>query len=196
MVRDELARLAVGDEHAHAVARQAPGLRRLVRLEVGIGGRRRGAPVIGPPHEQVGGPDAAARRSLGQEAQQGGDHRLWLGPVGDVLAGEGVLVHAGAHVAGVEPPHAEGGLLGGEDGAELFERRLRRPVPAPALVGLHGGVGGDVHDRPSRGPQEREGELHQAEGRQGVDAVHLLDGVERDLGPAAAAATGRGRWRC
>src|SRR5690606_25765034 len=71
--------------------------------------------------------------------------------VRDVLAGEGVLVHLRAHVAGVDREHPQVRSLDGQDGAEVVERRLRDPVGAPPLVGLDGGVGGDVHDHGVRG---------------------------------------------
>ena len=84
---------------------------------------------------------------LGEQAAQGGHDGLGLGPVGDVLAREGLLVHRRAHVAGIEPVDPHVGLLGGEHVATLLERRLRRAVAAPALVALDGGVGRDVDDR-------------------------------------------------
>ena len=49
---------------------------------------------------------APARQVAGHQPQQGRDDRLGLRPVGDVLARERVLVHLGAHVAGVDGVHA------------------------------------------------------------------------------------------
>ena len=72
-------------------------------------------------------------------------------PVGDVLAGERLLVHLRAHVAGVDGVDAQ--LRAARrrgPRVELLERGLRRAVAAPALVGLDGGVGGDVDDRRAR----------------------------------------------
>ena len=51
-------------------------------------------------------------------------------PVGDVLAGERVLVHPGPHVAGVDGIHAQAGLLGRQDPAHLVEGGLRGAVRA------------------------------------------------------------------
>ena len=72
--------------------------------------------------------------------------------VGDVLAGERVLVHLGAHVAGVDDEHPTRRLLDREDPARVLERGLRRAVPAPPRVRLDRGVGRDVHDRSRRRP--------------------------------------------
>ena len=76
--------------------------------------------------------------------------------VGDVLAGERVLVHLGAHVAGIDDEHAHVGMLGREHGRQLLERGLRRAVAAPPFVRLDRGVGRDVHDRAVRRDERRQ----------------------------------------
>ena len=89
---------------------------------------------------------AAARQVAFDQREQPRDALLRRRPVGDVFAREGVLVHLRAHVAGIDRVHAQLGVLGRQHRAQLLERRLARAVPAPALVGLDGGVGGDVED--------------------------------------------------
>src|SRR3989442_1570411 len=79
---------------------------------------------------------------------------------GVVPAGEGLLVNLGVHVAGVHHVYPRLGVLCREHVRELLERRLGRAVPAPALVGLNGGVGRDVHDPPAR-RHPWQGELHE-----------------------------------
>ena len=70
-------------------------------------------------------------------------------------------------------------MLGGEDPRQLLERGLRRAVAAPALVGLDGGVGGDVEDhRALVHARERElGERERGDHVDGVDALELGERV-------------------
>ena len=87
---------------------------------------------------------AAARVVARRSGRRGpGTARLGSGPVGDVLTGEGVLVHLGAHVAGIDDEDAQVAEFDGEHPAGVVERGLRRAVDAPALVGLDRGIGGD-----------------------------------------------------
>ena len=57
----------------------------------------------------VGEHVAAARMATGDERQQAGHRGRRLGPVGDVLAREGVLVHLRPQVAGVDAQHPSSG---------------------------------------------------------------------------------------
>ena len=68
-----------------------------------------------------------------------------------------------------------------EDRGELLERRLRRAVAAPALVGLDARIGGDVQHRGALG-QPRQRELQQRERRDHVRLVDLAERVERVVG--------------
>ena len=52
---------------------------------------------------EVVGPVAATRTVAHDEIQEGGDDRGWFGSIGDVLTGEGRLVHGRAEVARVDP---------------------------------------------------------------------------------------------
>jgi hypothetical protein len=90
-------------------------------------------------------------------------------------------VQAGAQVARVDPPHAHGGLLGGQHGAQLLERGLRRAVAAPALVRLDGGVGGDVRDGAAVLGQHRQAQLEQGERGDEVDLEGAAERVEREV---------------
>ena len=98
---------------------------------------------------------AARKRPLGrsvveQREQRRARRSRGLGTVGDVLAGEGVLVHLRAHVTGVDRVHAQRRLLGGQHRGELVQGGLRRAVAAPALVRLDRGVRRDVQHRAGR----------------------------------------------
>ena len=117
----------------------------------------------------------AARQPLGDQPGEGGHHRLGPGPVGDVLAGEGLLVHVGAQVARVGPPHPDGEFLGGQDVRGLLQGGLGRAVAAPPRVGLHRRVRGDVQHRAAAGAQQRQQQLGQRDGR---DHVHLERGAQ------------------
>ena len=127
---------AVRDHHPDRVARDAARLGRPGRFP-----HRR--------HHRFTSSLAAKRpldRPFVQQRAQRRHHGLGQRTIGDVLAGERLLVHLRAHVAGVEGVHAHLRFLGREDVAELFQRGLRRAVPAPAFVGLAPGIGRDVHD--------------------------------------------------
>ena len=106
---------------------------------------------------------------------------LGLGTVGDVLAGEGVLVHLGAHVARVDAEHAEVGSLGAEDGGELLEAGLGGAVGAPALVGLDRRVRGDGDDG-GAGPEVGEERLHDPELGDEVDLEGRAEVAEAEVG--------------
>ena len=95
------------------------------------------------------------------EGEDPGDGDVGRRSVGDVLAGEGGLVHVGAEVAGVDAEHGHVGLLLGQHPGEVLEGGLRRAVAAPALVRLGGGVRGDGDHRAVRAAQSRERSLHQ-----------------------------------
>ena len=104
-------------------------------------------------------------------ASSAGTLALGLGAVGDVLAGERVLVHLGAHVAGIDDEDAEVGSLDREHAAGVLERGLRRAVAAPSRVRLDRGVGRDVHDGGAL-VEELAEVLHQRDRR---DDVHVED---------------------
>ena len=159
----------VGHEHAHRVPRHAACLGRRSRLELG-GQHEGGQPGKGPGRcrgedghdrslptassgagRRVGQAVAPARRCLLDQAYEVGHDLVGPRSVRDVLAGEGVLVHLRPHVAGVDGPHAQRRLLGGEHGAHVVEGRLGEPVSSPPLVRLDRSVRGDVeHGRARR----------------------------------------------
>ena len=118
---------------------------------------------------------AATRMVAVDQGDEAGNALLRERAVGDVLAGEGVLVHLRAHVAGIDPVDAEVGLLGGEDVRELLEPGLRGAVPAPSLVPLDRGVGGDVQDAAGAGREQRERLLDE---RERCDEIGAQDGLE------------------
>ena len=89
---------------------------------------------------------AAGQRTL-QEPEQRRYGGRRLRAVGDVLAGERVLVHLGAHVARVDGVHAQRGLLGRQHPGRVVEPGLGRAVAAPGLVGLDRRVRRQVEDR-------------------------------------------------
>ena len=64
------------------------------------------------------------------------------------------------------------------DGCPALERGLRRPVPAPTLIGLDGGIGGDVDDDATIG-ESRQHELRERERGEHVHAVHAFELRER-----------------
>ena len=84
------------------------------------------------------------------ERDEPGHDRLGQRAIGDVLARERVLVHLGAHVAGIDHQHAHARDARRRARRQLLERGLRRAVAAPTFVGLDRGVGRDVHDRAVR----------------------------------------------
>ena len=124
------------------------------------------------------------------QLEQPGHALLGRRPIGDVLAGERLLVHLRAHVTGVDRIHPQRRLLGGEDRRQLLERCLRGAVAAPARVGLERRVGGHVDDRAAGGISgsaswvERQRRLH-------IDVVDALELVERIAARARAAGSGR-----
>ena len=127
------------------------------------------------PSGRVVHPVAAAGRPVVDQPHQAGDLLLGRRPVADVLAGEGVLVHPGPHVARVDPVHAHPVLLGRQHPAELLQRRLGGAVAAPALVALDRRVGGHVDDRAPLGPQVGEGGLDDPQRGHHVGGQHALE---------------------
>ena len=106
---------APGDEQPDVVAREPARLGRLVGLERRRQGEgRRARHHAGTPVE-LAGPVAPAGQVALDQGEQAGHARLGRRPVGDVLAGERVLVHLRAHVAGVDRVDAQLRVLGGED---------------------------------------------------------------------------------
>ena len=139
----------------------------------------------------------SARRRPGiEQPEQRRDHGRGLRPVADVLAGEGGLVHVGAHVAGVHGIDAKVGLLGGEDGAELVEGGLGRPVAAPARVGLDGRVGADVQHDPAGRAQPRRQQPGPGPAARRRRSRRPGAARRADSGRARAAGWVPGRWRC
>lgn len=124
---------------------------------------------------------APARQIALEQGQKPRDTGLGGKPVRDVLAGKGFLVHLGVHVTGIHPVDLEFGLLRCQHVGKLLERSLARAVPAPAGVGFHPGIRGDIHDAGSR-LQHRQGELDQPQGSQDVDPIDLLEHLEGILG--------------
>ncbi len=107
-------------------------------------GAASGAHVSAPAASTSRGAVAPARAVAPDQLEEGGHDGGGLGPVRDVLAGERGLVHGGPHVARVDGPDGQRGELDRQHGAEMLQRGLARAVPAPALVGLDGGVRRDV----------------------------------------------------
>ena len=138
-------------------------------------------------------PDGGASASSRQE---GGHHRVGQRPVADVLAREGLLVHPGAQVARVHPPHPHVRLLRGQHPAGLLERGLRRAVPAPARVRLDRRVGGDVDDRAAAGTQRRQRELDQRRAARRRSPRTPRAARRAGSRRAAAAGSARGCRRC
>ena len=116
-----------------------------------VGGRSVRHGVRRLPRAPPRAPVAPARLVARDQGQQSGHARLRRGSVGDVLARERVLVHLGAHVAGIDDEDPQVGSLDGEDPTRVLERGLRRAVAAPARVRLDRGVGGDVRRSSRRG---------------------------------------------
>ena len=113
--------------------------------------------------------DSAPKAGHHRAAGQPGDAGLGKRPVADVLAGEGLLMHGGAHVTRIHPVDAQAGLLGGEHVAQLLERRLRCAVSAPSLVALHRGIRCDRNHRAAVAAQVGEGELGESQRSHQVD---------------------------
>ena len=177
--------LADRHQHPHGVA-AAERRARAVRSPPA-----RPAGRSGPGRRSDGGQGVTRRRlaarGTGRSAvtvDQGEEPRhavLRRRTVGDVLAGEGVLVHLRAHVAGVDAQHPEVGALDGEDPADVVQRGLGGAVAAPALVGLDGGVGRDVdHDGARREVRQRV--LDQPERGDDVDVEQVGERGERVVG--------------
>ena len=138
---------------------------RLVRLR-GRGGSSKRRRAHAERSRRVAGAVEAARLVALDQGEEAGHALLGRRPVGDVLAGERVLLHLRSHVAGVDRVDAEAGLLGAEHGGELRECGLRRAVAAPGLVRLDGRVGGEVDD-PRAGGEMREARAGRAPAARG-----------------------------
>ena len=176
----DLAGRPAADQHPDPVPGQAARLGRVVRLQRGGQGELVQCGQRG--HELTGsrGIRCAARyRPLGSRCvtsrTNAGTTDGGLGPVRDVLAGEGQLVHVGAQVAGIGPPDPQRRLLGGQHVRGLLQGGLGRAVAAPARVGLHRRVRGDVQHRAAAGAQQRQHQLGQRDRR---DHVHLERGAQ------------------
>src|SRR5690348_3367072 len=77
---------------------------------------------------------APARQISKNQCQQPRDALFRWRPVADVFARERLLLEVGAHVAGIDPVHAQIRPLGGEDVREMFERGFAGAVAAPARI--------------------------------------------------------------
>src|SRR3954451_1145201 len=119
-------------------------------------------------HGYVDGPVAPRGRSLLEQLEEVRHDGARQRPVGDVLVRECVLVHRGAHVAGVDGVSGQA-LLGGPGQGQVVERSLGRAVRTPGLVVLHGGVGGQRDQHAVRLLQAAEHGLCQRERGLGVD---------------------------
>ena len=150
------------------------------------------APAAGPP------PGSGRSAGRPREPEQGGHgHLAGCRPVPDVLARERRLVHRGPHVARVEGVDPQLRLLRRQHRGELVERRLGRPVAAPAGVRLDGGVGGQTsHDRARRAARSCGSRAWtERERRDDADLEHPpVAPSGRSARPAAGSA--RARWRC
>ena len=195
----------VRDHQAHRVTRDAARLRRHGCFElrrqfeahppVAASGGTSATAVMTSPHHQFLRSVATARLVAFEQVDEPGDRDLGQRPVGDVLVGERLLVHLRAEVAGIDPVDPKVGMLGGKDRGQLLERRLRRAVAAPALVGLDRRVRRDVDDATTRS-QRRQRLLHERQRREDVDLVHAADDIERVVGERPVAGSGRGSSRC
>jgi hypothetical protein len=92
-------------------------------------------------------------------------------------------VHVGGHVTGIDGVDAQVRMLGGEDGGELVQRRLARAVTAPALVGLHSGVGADADHAGAR-CERRQHRLEQRQRGDGVDGQDPGELLGAEIGQA------------
>ena len=149
------------DQHAHRVAPAEADLRRLRGLELGgqleaFEERAHDATSTGTTRWRP------LRSSPSMSASEARHRRLGQRPVRDVLAGEGVLVHLGPHVARINGQHPELRVFDGEDPPDVIERRLRRAVSTPTLVGLDGRVRRDVDDHATAGDHARQRRLDQS----------------------------------
>ena len=162
-----------------------------------------GTVIAAPParrHALHGGyPRGASVSARRISATSRGPRRRGIGQRRRVGVGHGVGVHAGVHLAGVDVEHADAGAgqLGRPDPPQLFQRRLRRAVGAPAGVGLDGGVGGDVHDQPAPAQHHRPGQrLGQPERRRPGSPPAPAPDPRSRCPAAAAAAPAPACWRC
>ena len=181
--------LPVGHQHPDRVAGQPPGLGRGRCLQFGRAGRRRAVRrAVARPRSVMACTPAIADLQVdssvpptgpvtGDEVEECGDDRCRIGPVRDVLAGKGVLVHLGPHVAGIDRPHPQTRLLHGQHGTEVVERGLGRAVAAPPLVWLYRGIRRHVED-PGVGRGREGGQCLLEQGQRGDD-VRLQDLAER-----------------
>ena len=148
------------------------------------GGLLAGDLIGAPPGGIVS--SAARYRPLGGRSssslQQGGNDGVRLGPVRDVLAGEGLLVHLRPHVARVERVAPQPRLLLAQHGGELVKPGLRRAVAAPAGIGLDGGVRADVDDGAAGGGERLDDGLDQRQRRDHVGLVDLTQLIDPIVG--------------
>ena len=136
----------VGHQHPHGVAGHAPGLGRRGRLELGGQGERQrvelgqGAGAAARGTASARSCRAPRRRRVRRPGSARSGGRFRSGParrappsrhgsVGDVLAGEGVLVHGGAHVAGVDRPHPRPGSSTASTALRWSRAALEAPYP-------------------------------------------------------------------
>ena len=134
-------------QQPHLVAGQAARFGRRGGLGAGREGERRHrARRRRRPGRRRGNGRWAGRPSI--SASSAGTTGSGAGPVADVLAREGGLVHVGgACRRGRRRSTRSSGCSTARTAVELVERGLAGAVAAPARVGLDGGVGADVHDR-------------------------------------------------
>ena len=100
--------------------------------------------------DELGGPVAAARAVAPDELEEGGHDGAGSGRSEMSSPGKAAWCMAVRRSPGSTDHTREGGLLDGQDGAEVLEGGLAGAVAAPSLVGLDRGVGGDV-DQPGPG---------------------------------------------
>ena len=74
---------------------------------------------------EVSGEVAPARPTRADQLDDAADDAFGWWPVADVLARKCELMHRGGHVAVVDGPDAQPGLLDGEHAPEVLERWLR-----------------------------------------------------------------------
>src|SRR5450631_2687674 len=99
-----------------------PGWFAAVRSSRGHWRRQRGS------RDQVCGAVPPARQAAADQRAEAGDDVLRPRPVRDVLARERVGVQLRPQIAGIDPPDADGVLLGGQYVRRLLQRGLDRAV--------------------------------------------------------------------
>ncbi len=194
-----------GDGEAHAVARETPCLGWHRRVAAG-GQVEAGADALGVAGVlRVGGGHAPTpSRSAARCRPPGRSSTSSRTSAGTAVSGRGrsemsspgkaAWCMAVRRSPGSTLCTRSGGLLGGQDRGGVVERGLRRPVAAPAVVGLDGGVGGEVEDPPVLAAQLREQVAHQRHRCDDVDGQDLgvRRGVEVDEAGERAGAQGAG----